>query len=124
MTDAVLAVVPAPWGPVHLAATERGVVAIESLSATESFVERLVERIHGAVGASGPSAARRQVDLAADQLTEYFAGRRRAFDVPLDLDARPEWDRTVLGGVRSVPWGAVTSYGRVARRVGRPGAAR
>jgi methylated-DNA-[protein]-cysteine S-methyltransferase len=30
----------------------------------------------------------------------------------------------VLGGVAAVPWGEATSYGRVARRIGRPGAAR
>ncbi len=124
MPDAVLAVIAAPWGPVHVAATERGVVAVESLATTEGFVERLSARLHGPVASTGPPDARRLADRAADQLTAYFAGRRKVFDLPLHLDARPAWDRAVLGGVQSVPWGAVTSYGRVARRVGRPGAAR
>ena len=124
MPDAVLAVIPAPWGPLHVAATDRGIVAVESLATTEDFVERLETRLRGRVAADGPPAARALADRAAAQLTEYLAGRRRTFDVPLDLVGRPTWDRDVLAGVQAVPWGAVTSYGRVARRVGRPGAAR
>src|SRR5215210_6980740 len=123
MNEAVVAVVAAPWGPVHLAATDRGVVAIESLSDAEGFTRRLRARLAAAIS-GGPPAARHLADEAADQLAAYFAGRRRMFDLPIDLAGRPAWDVSVLEGVRAVPWGAVTSYGRVARRVGRPGAAR
>ncbi len=124
MPDAVFAIVPAPWGPVHVAATDRGVVAVESLASTESFVERLAVRLHGDVSVRGRSAAATTLTRAGEQLTDYLAGRPISFDVPLDLDDRPAWDRAVLGAVGAVPWGAVTSYGRVARRIGRPGAAR
>jgi methylated-DNA-[protein]-cysteine S-methyltransferase len=124
MPDAVLAVIPAPWGPLHLAATERGVVAVESLATTEDFVERLEGRIAGTVATTGPRRGRTLVGRAAAQLSDYLAGVPVTFDVPLDLLGRPTWDRDVLGRVQAVPWGAVTSYGRVARRVGRPGAAR
>ena len=51
-------------------------------------------------------------------------GRRRAFDVPIDLEDRPAWDRMVLAAIREVPWGEVTSYGQLARRIDRSGAAR
>jgi O-6-methylguanine DNA methyltransferase len=37
---------------------------------------------------------------------------------------RSDWDRAVLGRVREIGWGAATSYGRVARAIGRRGAAR
>lgn len=126
MPDAVFAIVPAPWGPIHVAATRTGVVAVETLSTTESFVGRLAGRLRGAVTAvrpgSGPATA--LVAEAATQLDAYLEGRRRTFDLPLDLVGRSAWDRAVLDGVGGVPWGRVTSYGRVARRVGRPGAAR
>jgi len=123
VSDAVFAVVPAPWGPVHVAARARGVSAIESLTTTEAFVDRLA-RVGGSVDRTGTKAAEAILATAVDQLTEYLAGRRRTFDVPLDLELRSAWDRSVLDGVRAVPWGSVTSYGRVASRIGRPGAAR
>jgi methylated-DNA-[protein]-cysteine S-methyltransferase len=44
--------------------------------------------------------------------------------LPLDLADRGEWDRNVLAGVRTLGWGEVTSYGRLARSIGRRGAAR
>jgi methylated-DNA-[protein]-cysteine S-methyltransferase len=55
----------------------------------------------------------------------YLAGEREAFaDVAVELRGISAWDRQVLAGVRRVPWGEVTSYGRLARIIGRPGAAR
>lgn len=125
MTEVQFAVLAAPWGPVHVAATERGVVAVESLATTDSFVERLATRLHRSVADRGGGPAGATLDAAVSQLGEYFAGRRRAWNLPLDLGSRPAWDRSVLlDGVGRVPWGSVTSYGRVARRIGRPGAAR
>ena len=44
--------------------------------------------------------------------------------LPLDLGDRPAWDRLVLEAVRSIPRGSTAGYGEVARRIGRPGAAR
>jgi methylated-DNA-[protein]-cysteine S-methyltransferase len=125
MSDAQFAVLAAPWGPVHIAATQHGVVAVESLATTESFLERLATRIDGSVTDRGGGPAGATLEAAVNQLGEYFAGRRRVWDLRLDLGSRPAWDRSVLlDGVGRVPWGSVTSYGRVARRIGRPGAAR
>ena len=45
-------------------------------------------------------------------------------DVPVDLRDRPDWDRQVLAAVRDIPFGETASYGEVARRIGRRGAAR
>ncbi|MCG0314672.1 MAG: MGMT family protein, partial [Calditerricola sp.] len=44
--------------------------------------------------------------------------------VPVDLADRSDWDRLVLGAVRAIPRGETASYGEVARRIGRTGAAR
>jgi methylated-DNA-[protein]-cysteine S-methyltransferase len=59
----------------------------------------------------------------ARQLDEYFAGRRREFDVPVRLDGSP-FERRVWREVRAIPYGQTASYGEIARRIGRPGAAR
>jgi methylated-DNA-[protein]-cysteine S-methyltransferase len=57
------------------------------------------------------------------QLREYFAGERTVFDVPLALHGTP-FQQRVWEGLRTIPYGRTTSYGRLAAQVGRPGAAR
>jgi methylated-DNA-[protein]-cysteine S-methyltransferase len=119
--DAVsVAAVAAPWGPVHIAATSTGIVALEILAPRDEFVERLQRRLRRDVG-SDPNPI---LDAAVVQVEEFLDGRRRAFDVPIDLADRPAWDRTVLAAIREIPWGKVTSYGQLARRIDRAGAAR
>ena len=57
------------------------------------------------------------------QLAGYFAGRRRKFPVRLDLRGTP-FQRKVWEALRSIPYGETRSYADVARRIGRPRAAR
>jgi methylated-DNA-[protein]-cysteine S-methyltransferase len=115
-----MAAVAAPWGHVHVAAGDRGIVALESLTLPDAFAARIERRLRQEVR-SGSSPL---VDAAVAQLEEYFDGRRRAFDLPVDIADRPAWDRAVLTAVGEVPWGVVTTYGSIARDVERPGAAR
>lgn len=53
------------------------------------------------------------------QLTEYFAGERRAFDVPL-RPAGTDFRRRVWDVLATVPWGTTTTYGALAARLGLP----
>jgi methylated-DNA-[protein]-cysteine S-methyltransferase len=115
-----VAAVAAPWGPVHLAATSRGVVALEILAPREAFVDRLERRLRREVS----STPNRILDSAVAQVEEFLGRRRRAFELPLDLADRPAWDRTVFAAIQEIPWGEVTSYGRLARRIDKAGAAR
>jgi O-6-methylguanine DNA methyltransferase len=115
-----MAAVAAPWGPIHVAVSDRGIVALDTLTPREAFVAALERRFRGDVkGASGSL-----LDEASRQLGEYLRGERRAFSLPIDLADRPVWDRTVLAAVAEIPWGEVMSYGMVARTIDRPGAAR
>ena len=57
------------------------------------------------------------------QLAEYFAGTRRAFDLPLAPEGSP-FDHATWDALRGIPHGETISYAELARRVGRPGAAR
>lgn len=59
-----------------------------------------------------------------DQLVEYLAGRRREFDVALDLEDLTPFQREVLLACAKIPYGQTASYAELARRVGRPRAAR
>jgi methylated-DNA-[protein]-cysteine S-methyltransferase len=53
------------------------------------------------------------------QLEEYFAGERRTFDVPMELDGTP-FQRAVWAQLSRIPYGETISYGELARRMGRP----
>ena len=118
---------PAPWGVVHVAASVRGIVSIELVSDTDEFAAGVSRRLGGAVvpDAPGlPAAMRDALAAARVELEEYFAGRRTAFDLAVDLEGVSDWDRLVLEGTRRLAYGEVTSYGALARAIGRPRAAR
>ncbi len=123
---AAWAVVAGPFGPIHIAATDRGLCALELRTTDEAFVARLERRLHGAITAAERAAPvrRDRLEAARVQLGEYFAGTRHAFDLPLDLAGCSAWDREVLSGVRTIAQGETASYGEVARRIGHRGAAR
>jgi O-6-methylguanine DNA methyltransferase len=119
---------PAPWGPVRVAAGERGVVAMENLATEEDFLARLASRFGPAtlaapVDAGGDAEAQLRRAIAA--LTAFADGDLGALDdLPLDLGDRSAFDRAVFEAVRAIPPGSTASYGDIARMVGKPGAAR
>jgi methylated-DNA-[protein]-cysteine S-methyltransferase len=117
--------VPSDFGPVRLAATAGGVAALSLLSTPEGFAAALARRglipsrdeAGSAVEALARDAARAVEAMLAGEAVEVETIR-------VDLGDRPEWDRLILGVVRAIPRGTTLSYGEVARRAGRPGAAR
>jgi len=117
-----VAVVVGPWGPIHVAAGARAVLGIAVLSPRELFVADVIRRTGREPARAGGGPL---LDRAVAALEAYLAGEPSALEgLPLDLADRGEWDRAVLGGVRALGWGQVTSYGRVATAIGRRGAAR
>ncbi|MCU4185304.1 methylated-DNA--[protein]-cysteine S-methyltransferase [Acidiferrimicrobium sp. IK] len=67
--------------------------------------------------------AERGLEAAIEQLQEYFAGERQEFDLVL-RPAGSAFHRQVWTALRAIPYGATESYGELAARIGRPGAAR
>jgi len=57
------------------------------------------------------------------QLAEYLAGRRRVFDLPLDL-AGTEFQQLCWAELQRIPFGETRSYGELAQLIGRPAAVR
>ncbi|MDX6690714.1 MAG: methylated-DNA-[protein]-cysteine S-methyltransferase [Solirubrobacteraceae bacterium] len=57
------------------------------------------------------------------QMDEYFGGERRTFDLPLDLHGT-EFQRAVWAKLLAIPYGETTTYGVLARALGRPDRAR
>jgi methylated-DNA-[protein]-cysteine S-methyltransferase len=60
---------------------------------------------------------------ARQQLEEYFAGKRKTFDLPLHPRGT-EFQRRVWSGLQDIPFGELWSYGTLARYIGQAGAAR
>lgn len=60
---------------------------------------------------------------ARKQLTAYFDGTRKDFDLPLN-PAGTEFQLQVLHELQKIPYGSTTSYGEIAKRIGRPKAVR
>lgn len=69
-------------------------------------------------------AAPRAVARTVAQLTEYFAGRRQRFDVPLAAHDATAFQQKVWSTLRAIPYGEVMTYGEVAAASGHPGAQR
>lgn len=61
---------------------------------------------------------------ALDQLTEYFAGDRTGFSVPVEMVGGSEFERAVWGEIAKIPYGEMHTYGAIATALGDPGAAR
>lgn len=66
---------------------------------------------------AGPAA------LAAAQLEEYFAGKRKAFDLPLEPGGT-EFQKKVWSALQEIPYGKMCTYGELAVKIGNPRASR
>ncbi|MHB8438029.1 MAG: methylated-DNA--[protein]-cysteine S-methyltransferase [Acidimicrobiales bacterium] len=104
-----------PIGVCTLEGDDDGIDVIELPGRSTS---RSVERHAGRV-AHLPKA----LDMAVQQLTEYFDGERHGFDVPLHVGGTP-FQRDVWLALADIPYGSTVSYGELAAQVGRPTAFR
>lgn len=116
-----LRILDTPIGTLAIHASDRGVSRITLA------VARAVSDVEAALPTPAPpepDAARRHCDTAARAIDQYFAGTRRHFD-ELALDAAGSgFQQAVWKALRDIPYGATESYGSLAARIGRPGAAR
>ena len=108
-----------PVGTLLVAANARGLCRISFDPEPERELETLA-RAFGARVLRSPGP----VDGVRRELDEYFEGERREFDLPVDLTPLPDFQQQVLRELVLVPYGHVDTYGALARRVGRPRAAR
>ncbi len=127
---AIVRVVEGPWGPLHVAATRRGIIAAESMTTNHAFASAVAHRVRGIVAGDGDatrSAADPRpwlLDRAEAVIAAMIDGRPPTDAVPVDLADRPRWDQVVLAAVRMIGWGETASYGTIARMIGAPRAAR
>lgn len=119
LLDAGYDVVESPIGPLLVAASELGILRISFDADPDQELDRLA-RTAGRKVLRAPHA----VDPVRRELDEYFARRREAFDLSLDLRGTTPFTAQVLHELARVPYGHTATYGELAARVGRPRAAR
>jgi methylated-DNA-[protein]-cysteine S-methyltransferase len=106
-------------GRLFVAVTEQGVISVGFSPSERDFIRRLQARTCATVVRSPEKTAE-----ARRQLRDYLAGTISRFDLPIDLRAVTDFQRGVLLAAAEVPRGQVATYAEIARRIGRPRAAR
>jgi len=114
IVDVRFDVIASPVGDLHVASTQRGLCRISYRG--DEWEEQLARGF-------GVRVLRSPLDDVRRELDEYFDGRRREFDLPLDLRVA-EFPAAVLRELAHVPYGCTETYGALATRAGRPRAAR
>jgi methylated-DNA-[protein]-cysteine S-methyltransferase len=118
--DVAYRTVDSPVGPLLLAATDAGLIRVAYASeGHDAVLQFLADRISPRI-LSAPA----RLDAPARELDEYFAGRRRSFDLPLDWRLSAGFRRAVLSHLPEIGYGHTASYAAVARLAGNPKAFR
>lgn len=120
MREAHYGFMDSPVGPILVAATDSGVCEVSFLTHHDAYApvhELETRRI---------LATERQAAIApaVAQLDDYFSGARDRFDLDVDLHGISPFTRSVLDATTRVPFGQVTTYGRIAGEIGKAKASR
>jgi methylated-DNA-[protein]-cysteine S-methyltransferase len=120
--DVSYALVDSPVGTLVAASTERGLACLsyaDHHGGVDGVLETLAARISPRV-----LEAPARLDAVRRELDEYFERRRTGFDLPIDWALVTPFGRRVLQATKEIPFGEVSTYGRIAAEAGNPKAAR
>ena len=118
--DVAYRTVDSPVGTLLLAATPRGLVRVAyDIEGHDRVLDTLASRLSPRV-----LRAPKRLDTVARELDEYFGGRRRSFDLPLDLSLSKGFRLLVQQHLPSIEYAQTRSYQQVAELVGNPKAVR
>ena len=113
-------VIDSPLGPLWIAVGPKGVLAIHyGAEPSQGELARIV-RTYGPGVLPDP----RRADPVARELDQYFAGKRKSFDVAVDLSPLTVFQQRILGATARVAFGDVSTYAKVAAKAGSEKAAR
>lgn len=120
LLDVAYRTLDTPVGMLLLAATPKGLVRVAYAREDHDLVlERLARDVSPRI-----LLAPARLDVVSREIDEYFAGRRSAFDVPLDLQLSHGFRRTVLSHLPEIGYGKTASYAAIAKAAGNPKAVR
>jgi methylated-DNA-[protein]-cysteine S-methyltransferase len=120
LLDVAYRLLDTPVGTLLIAATERGLVRVGFAGEDEDqILQQLARQVSPRI-----LLAPARLERAARELDDYFAQRRKRFDLPLDLRLSHGFRRRVLGQMRDVQYGTTASYAKLAAAVDNPRAVR
>jgi len=120
LVDVAYRTLDGPLGSLLLAATPAGLVRVAfAVQGHDAVLTDLAARVSPRI-----LAAPARLDDVARQLDEYFAGRRRTFDVPLDLRLVGGFRRVVVEHLADIGYAHTASYASMAAAAGSPRAVR
>lgn len=118
--DVAYGLVDSPLGPLVAAVTPRGLVTLAyERGQLEGILERIASRLSPRI-----LEAPARLDRVRRELDEYFAGRRRDFELDIDWRLTRGFTQKVLRTTARIDFGKVLTYREVADRAGSPRAVR
>jgi len=107
-----------PMGEIWAAESDKGLVNVSTLTSRDSFMKGLRRTVDAEL-VREPG----KFDELRGLLKDWHEGKRVSFDLPFDLRGTP-FQREVWHAIHRIPYGRLSSYGRLAEAIGRPKAAR
>jgi methylated-DNA-[protein]-cysteine S-methyltransferase len=108
-----------PISPLWVAVSKRGLVAVEWSMTQDDFTHLVRQRYHAQVLYDEARTAE-----PLRQLSEYLAGTRREFNLPIDWSLMSFFQAQVLRLTANIPYGQTSTYKEIASQLGKPHAAR
>jgi len=113
--------IPTPLGPMMAGATEEGICLLEFTD--RRMLETQLDRLRKRLNAETLPGDSPFFEKLNQQLSEYFEGKRKDFDLPL-VTPGTEFQNRVWSALREIPFGKTRSYGEQAKFIGQPSAVR
>ena len=111
-----------PLGEMCLAASSRGLVGAWFVN--QAHLPDLLDGQSAWPRVAGDHHKHPVLRQATEQLTGYFAGQRKTFDLPLDINGGTLFQQSVWQALSNIPFGTSCSYADISRQIGNPKAVR
>ncbi len=112
------------FGRLWLAAGPQGLVAVGWDAPLEDFLAELEAVLQRAGRKYSLRHDPQAMRPACQEMSEYLDGTRQDFELPIDWDVLPDFQRQALKATFDIPFGQTCTYADIARQIGHPGAAR
>ncbi len=119
------AIFSTPLGWVGVGIFEKGICRIVLPRGSQKTAKSELANVkHEMANTAVSQTSDRDFKKTVKLLQQYFSGRRVSFDLPLDLSYYTPFQRAVWKAAASIPYGETRSYAWIAKKIGKPKAAR
>lgn len=109
-----------PIGSLYIASTEEGICKISLMNSEDEFLREIKNKAGDCRALHDPDPFKGLID----ELDRYFGGRPVKFSSPISFVEGTDFQRRVWRTVMRIPYGHISTYGEIAKKVGVPGGAR